>query len=377
MPTSTSSNYEQSSFHATAQAAGVHPLMSLKGTTSLVTGGARGIGLSLATALVSVGSNLVVLDILPSPSASHGDKEWAQLELLAKQSGLRVDYIHGDITNEDSMMELFSRVSSECLADGRGPLKTVLHAAAIMKQGKVLDFTAAEFDKIMQVNVTGTFIITKAAAQAMKQHGGSIVLMASISGFIANRGLFCSAYNSSKAAVHQFCRSAAVELAEYGIRVNTISPGYIRSKMTDGLLQGQTELRDRWEGDNALQRMGTPDEIQGALLYFATQASSYTTGTDIRIDGGVSRDRLRRLVEKTPPLTSKIPDTIFCPFFLLNFCSFVFVSTTSTVLGNPPPFPLALGKSQHSIYSQHKSDLFDFSFRSSSIPFKRQAATGL
>ncbi|EST09450.1 Short-chain dehydrogenase/reductase SDR [Kalmanozyma brasiliensis GHG001] len=265
-----------------------HPLHSLEGSTSLVTGGARGIGLSLASALVSVGSHLVVLDILPSPADSHGEDEWVQLLKQASQAGLQVEYIHADITDEDAMIKTFARVASECIADGRGPLKTVVHAAAIMKQGKILDFSAAEVDRIMNVNVTGTFIITKAAALAMKQHttGGSIVLMASISGFIANRGLFCSAYNSSKAAVHQFCRSASVELAEYGVRVNTISPGYIRSKMTDGLLLGQTELRDRWEGDNALQRMGGPEEIQGAVLYFATPASSYTTGTDIRIDGG-------------------------------------------------------------------------------------------
>jgi NAD(P)-dependent dehydrogenase (short-subunit alcohol dehydrogenase family) len=97
-----------------------------------------------------------------------------------------------------------------------------------------------------------------------------------------------AAYNASKAACHQLCRSTAVEWGEYNIRVNTISPGYIRTAMTNLLLQDKPELLTRWENDNPMKRIAWPSELKGPAVYLLSKASSFVTGSDIRVDGGVS-----------------------------------------------------------------------------------------
>jgi hypothetical protein len=105
---------------------------------------------------------------------------------------------------------------------------------------------------------------------------------------LTNQGLYCSAYNTSKAACHQLCRSLAVEWGQYKIRVNTISPGYIRTAMTNMLLQDKPEILDRWENDNPLGRIAWPNELKGPAIYLLSKASSFVTGSDIKVDGGVS-----------------------------------------------------------------------------------------
>ena len=105
---------------------------------------------------------------------------------------------------------------------------------------------------------------------------------------VSLQGLSCTAYNASKAACHQLCRSVAVEWAQYNIRVNTISPGYIRTAMTNMLLQDKPALLARWENDNPMGRIGLPSELKGPAIYLLSKASSFATGTDVRVDGGVS-----------------------------------------------------------------------------------------
>ncbi|PWY96936.1 NAD(P)-binding protein [Testicularia cyperi] len=259
-------------------------IFSLHDSTSLVTGGARGIGLTMAAALLEAGSHVVCLDLLEEPVDAP---EYIALRSRAKELKLTVGYFQADITDADAINSIVDQIGQEA-KDADRPLKSVIHGAAVQKQGPVLDFDPKFFDWVMRINVTGTFIVTQAAARAMKKYetGGSIILMASISGFISNRGLLGTAYNSSKAAVHQLCRCAAVELAEYGIRVNTISPGYIATDMTKQLLVGKTELMKQWTGDNPMNRMGEPSEFKGAAVYLASEASSFMTGSDLRIDGG-------------------------------------------------------------------------------------------
>lgn len=205
----------------------------------------------------------------------------------AKELKLSASYVKADITDATSINLIFEE-SARIAADSARPLKTVVHAAAVQKQGPVLDFDPNHFDWVMRVNVTGTFIITQAAARVMKTHatGGSIVLIASMSGYVSNRGLYGTAYNSSKAAVHQLCRCAAVELAEHKIRVNTISPGYVNTKMVEQLLNKEPSLLAQWTNDNPMQRIGEPSEFKGAAVFLASEASSFMTGSDMRIDGG-------------------------------------------------------------------------------------------
>ncbi len=259
-------------------------LFALKNSTSMVTGGARGIGLTLAAALVEAGSHVVCLDLLDEPTS---EPDWLMFKARAKELGLTATYIQADITDADQINAVVTQVADEAASLGR-PLKTMLHAAGVQKPGSVFDCDPAHFDWVMRVNVTGTFIVTQAAARAMRKHksGGSIILIASMSGYISNRGLYCTAYNSSKAAVHQLCRSTAVELAEHNIRVNTISPGYVNTKMVEQLLQKEPALLGQWTNDNPMHRIGEPSEFKGAAVFLASGASSFMTGADLRMDGG-------------------------------------------------------------------------------------------
>ncbi len=162
------------------------------------------------------------MDLLDEPTTAA---DWLMFKARAKELKLSASYVQADITNAPAVNEIITEIA-QLAADAARPFTTVVHAAGVQKQGPVLDFDPAHFDWVLRVNVTGTFIVTQAAARAMKHHatGGSIILIASMSGYVSNRGLFGTAYNSSKAAVHQLCRCAAVELAEHKIRVNTISP---------------------------------------------------------------------------------------------------------------------------------------------------------
>ncbi|KAG7151948.1 hypothetical protein HYQ46_012225 [Verticillium longisporum] len=115
---------------------------------------------------------------------------------------------------------------------------------------------------------------------------GSIVLIASMSGTVANRGLICPAYNASKAAVIQLARNLASEWGEHNIRVNTISPGYIVTAMVEALFETYPERRDEWPKHNMLGRLSAPEEYRGAAVFLLSDASSFMTGADLRMDGG-------------------------------------------------------------------------------------------
>lgn len=128
----------------------------------------------------------------------------------------------------------------------------------------------------------------QAVARAMLEHGtrGSIALIASMSGTIANRGLLCAAYNASKAGVQQLGRSLAAEWGQEGIRVNTISPGYVMTQMVEELFEEFPERRERWAGQNMLGRLGKPGDLGGARVFLIAGCSGWMTGADLRIDGG-------------------------------------------------------------------------------------------
>lgn len=193
---------------------------SLAGKTVAITGGGRGLGITLALAVVEAGGHVACLDILPEPAAD----EWEALQKTAASARggpLGCSYHRCDVTSEAEMEKMIDSIAEE--AAGRGAELAGCVACAGIQQKT----PAADFERILRVNVTGVFITAKYAARVMVRRGvkGSIVLIGSMSGEIANRGLTCTAYNSSKAAVQQMCRSLAQEWGKHGIRVNTLSPG--------------------------------------------------------------------------------------------------------------------------------------------------------
>lgn len=197
-------------------------LFSLRGKTVLITGGGRGIGITLALAIVESGGNVACLDILESPSAD----EWTQLIKYAEANKLSATYHKCDVTNEAAIDKVTEEVVKTAESQG-AQFWGAVACAGITQQVDALNTSASDFDRIMHVNVTGVFNTCKYAAKALRSRNqrGSIVIIASMSGNIANRGLHCTAYNSSKAAVQQMCRSLAQEWGKFGIRINSLSPG--------------------------------------------------------------------------------------------------------------------------------------------------------
>ncbi|CAK7244566.1 MAG: hypothetical protein STHCBS139747_006110 [Sporothrix thermara] len=261
----------------------VKDLLSLDGKTFAITGGARGLGITLAGAVLEAGGNVACLDILPAAVES----EWAHVAALAKENGLLAVYFQCDITNEDAVSDVLDKVV--VLADKQGaPFSGSIACAGIQQKFPALDYPIDMFEKMMKVNVTGTFITAKQTARQLVKadRPGSIMIVASMSGQIANRGLDCTAYNSSKAALQQMCRSVAQEWGQYGIRVNTLSPGYIRTAMTDMLLEADPALNETWMRGALLGRLGVPDDFKAVSVFLLSEGSSFVTGADFRVDGG-------------------------------------------------------------------------------------------
>ncbi|CAK7199041.1 hypothetical protein SEUCBS139899_001709 [Sporothrix eucalyptigena] len=253
---------------------------SLKDKVIVVSGAARGLGLVQAEALLEAGARVHALDRLPEPSPDFGRiAERAENEL-----GSALTYHRVDVREEQKLNDLIRGI-----ADEHGRLDGLVAAAGIQQETPALEYSGADVDKMMATNVTGVFLTAQAVARQMVRLGqkhGSMALIASMSGTVANRGLICPAYNASKAAVIQLGRNLASEWGEYGIRVNTISPGYIVTAMTEALFDKYPERRSDWANGNMLGRLSTPDEYRGAAVFLLSDASSFMTGSDLRIDGG-------------------------------------------------------------------------------------------
>lgn len=258
-------------------------LFSLGGQTIAVTGAGRGLGITLAVAIVEARGHVACLDILSEPSA----KEWNQLQSLAKKHGVSATYERCDITNEHDVEEKLAAIETRGI-ESKAPFSGIIACAGIQQRTLAVEYPIADFQRMLNVNVTGTFITAKTASKIFIKNKtkGSIVLIASMSGQIANRGLYCTAYNTSKAAVHQMCRSMAQEIGQYAIRINTISPGYIRTAMTDALLAAEPELEKKWMDGALLGRLGAPEDFKGPAIFLLGSASAWMTGADLRIDGG-------------------------------------------------------------------------------------------
>ncbi|KAJ5090892.1 hypothetical protein N7532_009576 [Penicillium argentinense] len=258
-------------------------LFSLAGRTVVITGGGRGLGMTLTTAVLEAGGDVVCLDLLPEPSP----EEWVGVQKLAKSHGLQATYTKCDITDEEETKALLEQIAADAKQRNR-PMRGLITCAGIQQMVPALDYPVEGYRKMLDVNVLGTFIPAKHFSRILvdQKSAGSIVMIASMSGQIANRGLTCTAYNSSKAAVHQMCRSVAQEWGQHNIRVNTLSAGYIRTAMTDALLKEKPEVEETWMRGALLGRLGAPEDFKGPTIYMLTDASAWMTGADLRVDGG-------------------------------------------------------------------------------------------
>ena len=250
--------------------------MRLEGKVALITGGARGMGAAEAKLFSKEGAKVVIADIL--------EDEGRQTEAEINETGGDAIFIKLDVSQQSDWDAAIERTVEQF-----GKLDVIVNNAGIASGFTIEETTVEHWDQIMDVNAKGVFLGTKAAiAQMLSQDGGgSIINISSVSGMIGQKGV-SAAYNASKGAVRIFTKSAAVQYASDGIRVNSIHPGGTVTPMTQQVWQG-SEIDD--DGfvlapEIPLGRAAKPEEIAYGALYLASDDSSYVTGAELVIDGG-------------------------------------------------------------------------------------------
>jgi NAD(P)-dependent dehydrogenase (short-subunit alcohol dehydrogenase family) len=251
----------------------------LNGRVYAITGGGRGLGLAMAEALLEAGAKVHCLDRLETP---HPDFQAAK-EHSENNYGGSLHYHRIDIRNAREVNQLFNEIAAQ---DSR--LDGMIAAAGVNHLQSALEHSPEKLHEVMDINYNGVFHSATAAARQMfnYQQKGSILLVASMSGLIANKGMTSPVYNSSKAAVIQLGRSLAMEWGRHGIRVNSLCPGHIVTPMVEQVFAKEPASRAIWEAENMLGRLATPEEFRGAALFALSDASSFMTGSTMLIDGG-------------------------------------------------------------------------------------------
>lgn len=190
-----------------------------------------------------------------------------------------------NVTDPDALARAVAEVT-----DTHGRLDGAIAAAGVQQETPALQYTKEDFQKMMDVNVLGVFLTFQACAREIirsRTPAASLIAIASMSARIANRGLICCPYNTSKAAVAQMVRGLAAEWGEHGIRVNSISPGYCRTEMVEELFKTHPERREKWGGENMLGRVSEPGEYRGVAVWLMSEeGSGFVTGSDVVVDGG-------------------------------------------------------------------------------------------
>lgn len=243
---------------------------SLAGKVTVVTGGRQGIGKVVAHALAGQGSDIVIVDVTDAVEVA---------EQIAQEHSVRAISLQCDVTDPEQVAR-----TVDAAAERMGTLDLLFNNAGICVHKPALDCTPADFTRVIDVNLNGVFFVAQAFARYLvaQDKPGNIVNTASMSATIVNTPQGQASYNASKAGVMHLTKSLAVEWAPLGIRVNSISPGYIQTELIGDVRQ---DWRDIWTEMIPFKRMGDPEELAGAVIYLLSEASTYTSGSDLIIDG--------------------------------------------------------------------------------------------
>ena len=237
---------------------------------AIVTGSARGIGKAIAQKLSQIGYKIVICDI----NEQQIQSTVSELE----KSGAKALGVKVDVTNSEDVEALFNKTM-----EAFGRVDVLVNNAGITKDTLLIRMQESDWDAVLNVNLKGTFLCSRAAAKIMmKQRSGKIVNISSVVGVMGNVGQ--SNYAASKGGVIAFTKSIAKELAARGITVNAVAPGYIETEMTKVLPE---EVRENFLKLVPLKRPGKPEDVAEVVAFLASPASDYLTGQVIHVDGGM------------------------------------------------------------------------------------------
>ena len=241
---------------------------SLRDRVAVVTGGGQSLGLAISRALRDAGARVVIAEVNDETGPDAAEE-------------LHGTFVHTDVTDPASVRDMVETVMGE-----HGRVDVLVNNAGIVHNIPSEEVPDEEWLSVISVNLNGVFWCCREVGRAMLERGsGSIVNIASMSGIVSNHPQPQSAYNASKAAVITLTRSLAGEWAPRGVRVNSVSPGYIRTPLTE-LGMSKTEWSDVWLSQTPMGRLAEPEEIAPAVVYLASDAASFATGTNLVVDGG-------------------------------------------------------------------------------------------
>ena len=244
---------------------------SLEGKTALVTGGNQGLGKAFAFGLAGAGARVAI--------AGRSEQRNAAVVAEAEGAGQEFLAITADITEDAQVAEMM-----RAAIDGLGRVDVLVNNAGTCFHNASFEVSDEEWDAVWDLNVRALWKTSIAAGAHMRElGGGSIVNIGSMSGLIVNRPQWQPAYNASKAAVHHLTKSLAVEWAPYNIRVNAVAPGYVKTEMAP---VDRPEFQRYWVEDAPQQRFALPEEIAPSVVFLASGASSFVTGSILVVDGG-------------------------------------------------------------------------------------------
>ena len=248
-------------------------LFDLTGKTALVTGASRGLGLAMALALAEAGCDVAV----------NARTEEALKEVLGaiKKLGRKAVAVPGDVSSEKEVQQMV-----DAAVQGLGRIDILLNNAGLWEGSYLVRLTKADWDKVIQVNLTGAFLMAKAVGKVMlKQRSGKIINTSSVLGFKSSPQSLV--YAATKAALIQMTKVIALELGPAGVRVNAIAPGFFETDMTKRYHEDPDRL-DAYVSRIPLRKTGRPEDLAGLIVFLASSASDHITGQTIVIDGGES-----------------------------------------------------------------------------------------
>lgn len=249
----------------------------VEGRTAIVTGGASGIGAATARVLAREGAHVVITDVQ--------DDKGEELAAAIKADDGHAVYRHHDVTDEAAWTEVIQYAETHM-----GRLSILFNNAGVRPQSfRLEDYPLDDWERHMQVNMTGVFLGLKYGIRAMKEQGGAIVCTSSIYGSLGAGKI--GPYAASKGGVRTLCKAAAIECGEagYDIRVNSVHPGFIHTPMLDSTIAEFGErVERRISGSVPLRRIGEPEDIANGVLYLVSDAAKYVTGIELNVDGGYS-----------------------------------------------------------------------------------------